>query len=417
MKLLTKTTIYYLVITLLLFSIGGIVFYVSLRSIISENIDENLEQTQEQVLYYTKKTGKLPAQPSVGSDILLFTPADLEIKSRFRDTVYYSEFEEEALPYRELVFSVKTNEGWYTTTAGKTIIEADDMIESVAQSLGIVAGILLVVLFLMNWFLSKSMWKPFYKTLDALKRFDLSNREAEDLLPTGIAEFNLLNEALNKMTGKILSDYRNLKEFTENASHELQTPLAIIRSKLELMIQVEGLPEDQVNAIREIYESVNRLSKLNQSLLLLSKIENGQFHETMVLDMKTLVEKKITQLAELTELKGITVENAPIGTFEIKMNAQLADILISNILSNAIRHNISGGKIKVELKDTSLLVCNSGNPPEVPAEKLFKRFQKSGSSGESVGLGLSIVKQICDSYNLNVHYTYNEGMHCMRISF
>jgi signal transduction histidine kinase len=417
MKLLTKTTLWYLSMTMVLFAIGGVLFYFSLRNIMDENITENLEQTQTKVLDYVKKTGKLPEASLIGRDILNFIPADKAIQDVLKDTTIYNPYEEENLPFRELLFSVKTNDGLFTATAGTPLVESDDLIESIVNSLGIVAGILLVVLFLLNWFLSKSMWKPFHKTLDSLKTFDLSKKEALTFPTENTSEFKMLNEALGKMTEKIMSDYQSLKEFTENASHELQTPLAIIRSKLELMVQAENLSEEQVKQVQDIYESVNRLSKLNQSLLLLAKIENCQFHETQILDASALVEKKLGQLEELIDLKGIKVEKKLGPGAEIKMNPQLADILLSNILSNAIRHNTSGGTITVEVKNNLLTVSNSGNLLEISNEKLFERFQKGTTSSESVGLGLSIVKQICDTYNFNVNYSYLSGTHTITITF
>jgi signal transduction histidine kinase len=416
MKLLTKTAIVYLCMTLVLFSVGGILFYYSLRSIIDENISENLEQTRDQVLVYAKKNGSLPAQSSVGSDVLIFTPADISVKEEIKDTVLYSSYEKESLPYRELVFPVKTNEGIFTAIAGKPILESDDLIESVIDSLGIVAGALLIILFLSNWILSKVLWKPFYKTLAGLKAFDIGKKEAVNFPVAGTSEFKMLNEALEKMTDKIIRDYRNLKEFTENASHEIQTPLAIIRSKLELMIQSENIPQEQMKMIQDIYESANRLSKLNQSLLLLAKIENRQFHETQSVNLKDLIEKKLDLFEDMISFKNITVDKQMVSS-DVKMNPHLADILLSNIIGNAIRHNLSGGKISIDLKNDSLSVSNTGNPLEIPSEKMFERFQKSGSSPESVGLGLSIVKQICETYNFRLNYSHARGVHTISVSF
>ena len=325
--------------------------------------------------------------------------------------------DEELQPYRTLTFSAKAGEKFYSASISRPLVESDDLIESIAYSLSILTGILLLVLFLLNWFLSKKMWKPFYKTLDELKKFDLNKKEIMILPQVKISEFKILNEEIKKMTDKIQKDYKNLKEFTENASHEIQTPLAIIRSKLELMIQSENLPEEQIKSIREIYESVNRLSKLNQSLLLLAKIENRQFHQEQIIDLKNLIEKKINHLEELIDMKGIKIERIFSDSLQINMNTQLADILLSNIIGNAIRHNISDGKIIIELKNNSLIISNTGSSLETSTEKLFERFQKASASSESVGLGLSIVKQICDTYNFKVSYAHTGGMHTVSVSF
>ena len=421
MKLLTKTTLYYLSMTLMLFAIGGVLFYYSLRNIINENISEDLYQTKVQVLAYVKKTGRIPQESAIGRDILFFTPSAKEFRDAVKDTVLYNSYEDENLPFRELIFSVKTNEGYFTATTGTPLVESDDLIESIVRSLGIVAGILLVVLFLLNWFLSKKLWKPFYKTLDSLRKFDLNKGWSGFKIPTNIntSEFKILNEEVQKMTEKIQLDYKNLKEFTENASHEIQTPLAIIRSKLELMVQAENLSAEQMKQVQDIYESTNRLSKLNQSLLLLAKIENRQFHETQAVNLKNMIENKLEQFSDMIAFKNIHLTPA-LSEGEgvtIKMSPQLADILLSNIIGNAIRHNINEGKIILKLNNNSFTVSNTGNPLEIPGEKLFERFQKGTTSSESVGLGLSIVKQICDTYNFAVNYSYSNTMHTITIIF
>jgi len=419
MRLLTKTSLWYLSMTLILFAIGGVLFYFSLRTIMDETIFEKLSQTKIQVMAFVKKTGQVPQESAIGRDILKFSPSAKEFKDEVKDTVIYNSYEDENLTFRELIFSVKINESYFTATAGTPLVESDDLIESIVRSLVIVAGILLMVLFLLNWFLSKRLWKPFYKTLSSLRKFDLGKKEVIEFASSNTAEFKILNEELGKMTEKIQRDYRNLKEFTENASHEIQTPLAIIRSKLELMVQAENLSAEQMKQMQDIYESTNRLSKLNKSLLLLAKIENRQFHDKQDVNLKIMIENKLEQFSDMLSFKNIHLTPA-LSEGEgvtIKMNTQLADILLSNIIGNAIRHNVNEGKIILKLNSNSFTVSNTGNPLEIQSEKLFERFQKGTSSPESVGLGLSIVKQICDIYNFRVNYIYSGGMHTISVFF
>ena len=125
------------------------------------------------------------------------------------------------------------------------------------------------------------------------------------------------------------------------------------------MIQAENLQEEQIKSVQEIYESVNRLSKLNQSLLLLAKIENRQFGEEQTMDLKALIEKKLHQFEELLEMRHLKIETSFSNSVELRMNAHLADILLSNIFSNAIRHNIEEGKIIIDVKNNALSVSNT----------------------------------------------------------
>lgn len=419
MKLLTKTTVYYLSMTLVLFAIGGVLFYFFLKNIMDDNISENLKQTKTQVQAFVKKTGQLPPQSSIGRDILRFNPSTKESTDEVRDTIIYNSYEEENLPFRLLFFSVKTNEGYFTVTAGTPLVESDDLVESIVRSLGTVAGILFAVLLLLNWFLSKKLWKPFYTTLDSLKKFDLGKKETIEFPQVNTSEFKILNEELGRMTKKIQTDYQNLKEFTENASHEIQTPLAIIRAKLELMVQADNLSAEQMKQMQDMYESTNRLSKLNQSLLLLAKIENRQFLDIQEINLKNMIENKLEQFSDMLSFKNIHLTPA-LSEGEgitVKMNSQLADILLSNIIGNAIRHNVNEGKISIKLNNDSLTVSNTGNQIDISGEKMFERFQKGSASPESAGLGLSIVKQICDTYNFHVTYSCINSIHTITLLF
>ena len=416
MKLLTKTGIYYLALTLFLFVGGGIVFYFSLQTIINDSITERLYEIKEQVNTFTKKNDSLPVQSPIGFYPVEYKEVQNSFSEKLQDTILPDE-DNEPKPFRTLTFPVKAGKKNYSAKVVRELIESDELIESIGYSLAILTGILLVLLLITNWSLSKNLWKPFYKTLDELKKFDLNKREKINFPEVKTSEFKILNDEIKKMTDKIQNDYQNLKEFTENASHEIQTPLAIIRSKLELMIQSENLPDEQIKSIQEIYESVNRLSKLNQSLLLLAKIENRQFNEEQKVDLKNLIEKKINQLEELIDLKKIKIEKIFSDSVEIKINPQLADILLSNIIGNAIKHNLNEGKIRIEIKNNSLTISNTGNSLEISSKKLFERFQKASPSSDSVGLGLSIVKQICDTYNFRVNYSTKENIHIVSISF
>jgi signal transduction histidine kinase len=304
----------------------------------------------------------------------------------------------------------------YDISIRKSYLESDELVDGIIVAVSLMFGMLLIGFFAGNFFVSKNLWKPFYKTLASLENYDLNKKNILDFDLVFTQEFKQLNNALNRMTKKIQTDYQNLKEFTENASHEIQTPLAIIHSKLELMIQAEDISAEQMKQVQEIYESTNRLSKLNQSLLLLAKIENRQFSEIQVVNFKELIENKLIQFEEMIAFKNIKIETSLID-FQTKMNSHLADILLSNIMGNAIRHNVHHGKIKIELNTNSLSVSNSGNPLSISPEKLFERFQKASPSDDSVGLGLSIVKQICDAYNFKINYNYSEKTHTITISF
>lgn len=417
MKLITKTSIYYLILSLVLFVAGGILFYYSINKIMDEEINEQLGIEKEILLAYIKEKRELPPPSPLTEGIVSFVPVNNTAKEGFRDTVLLSPLKDEMLPYRQLIFRVKIKEQEYAAIITKPVFEKDDLVDTILNSLGILALVLLVVLFFANRWLSARLWKPFYNTLERLRKYDLNKNDLLQLTLTSTEEFRQLNSEIKKMTEKIQEQYRNLKEFSENASHEIQTPLAIIRNKLELILQSENLPPQEIKMIQEAFETTNRLSKLNQSLLLLAKIENRQFKDEVPLNLNKLIEAKLDYFEEMMQFKNIRVEKNFSNSIQIRMHPMLCDILLSNIIGNAIRHNINGGLIFITITGSSLIVSNSGNPPTLPAEKFFERFSKNSSSSESAGLGLAIVKQVCDTYNYTVEFSFSAGLHILTVHF
>jgi signal transduction histidine kinase len=281
--------------------------------------------------------------------------------------------------------------------------------------LALLFGLLLLALFFLNRWLSIKAWNPFFKSLSVLSSWKIGEVRPVSFDRTGISEFDQLNSTLENMMQKIQADFINLKEFTENASHEIQTPLAIIKSKLEMVLQDKTLNDQHYHRIRAAFESTIRLSKLNEALLLLSKIENQQFVEVSAIEMCQLIRLRLEYLEELFVLKQIEVIIHLEEQIIFKMNPLLADILISNLLSNALRHNNEKGKIVISSENQEITISNTSEQVEMDASRLFCRFSKQTTLNESNGLGLAIAHEICKNYNLKLSYCYLNEMHCMTI--
>ncbi len=417
MKLITKTSFYYLILSLVLLTAGGIIFYFLMNNILNEEINEQLSIEKQKVLAHISQKKEMPPASPLADGLVSFVPADHAVPEKFTDTILLSPLQDEMLPYRQMLFTVKIKEQYYTAGILKPLIEKDDLMDTILQSLGIIGLALLIIIFTASRWLSAKLWKPFYHTLQMLKNYDVNKNEPLTLTATSTEEFSQLNEATKKMTEKIQGQYRNLKEFTENASHELQTPLAIIRNKLELLLQSENLPLREIKLVQGVYESANRLSKLNHMLLLLAKIENRQFQLEESLNPGELLENKLDYFDEMIRFKNIMVEKKIKEPFTIKMNPQLADILFSNLIGNAINHNVNGGKIIITANENLLVVSNTGSPKSLPIATLFQRYSKESSSAESVGLGLAIVKQICDTYHYSISYSFSTDLHSFILRF
>jgi signal transduction histidine kinase len=417
MKLLVKTNIYYIVFSFLAFIICGIIFYVVISKNIYDEVDENLHNKKLQVENILKKTDSLP-DLYYAFDTNTTVKLTPEVKpERFIDTTYYSSEEKDDVRYRILVFTEKFNHKIYQFKISESLIESEDIIQGIIESMLAVFIILIIILFSFNYFSSKKIWRPFYKTLQKLENFDLSKNSKLEITESNITEFKKLNTTLQIMSSKILRDFSIQKEFSENASHEMQTPLAIIKSKLELLIQSENFTEDQVTLLQDISDTLNRLSRINQALLLITKIENKQYPVKENIDIGMVIRKHLQHFEELITEKSIETKIQLQSSTRIDMNPLLADMLVSNLISNAIRHNVVNGKLFISLTDHFLKFENTGLPLNFNPDSMFDRFRKGTQNSNSLGLGLSIVKKIVESSGMRIEYTFENNLHLFQLVF
>jgi signal transduction histidine kinase len=232
---------------------------------------------------------------------------------------------------------------------------------------------------------------------------------------SGTSEFNELNETLNLMSQKIYRDFLSMKEFTENAAHEMQTPIAVIQSKLEILLQEENLRHDQVRSVMEATESLSRLSKLNQGLLFLARIENNQYRADALVSFAEISRKYLSLFGEQIREKQLTVSADFTTDFCVRIHSLLADSLVSNLIGNAIKYNVAGGSIYINSGNLAYTISNTGNGSALPKNKIFSRFSGNGDA-VSTGLGLAIVKQIAEANKLEISYRENNSVHFFSIS-
>jgi signal transduction histidine kinase len=419
MKLTAKSSIYYLVYTLFIFAIGTVLFYFLIRNILFNAIDEALHQEKNQVienLKYEKDFKEIHNSDFI--DIIEVGP-DSKIYDKYYNTSLYSYEKKTRIDYRELKSVYKRGDQFYEITIRQSLTEAESLINSilpieVALFLGLIVGVLLI-----NRFISAKIWEPFYELVERLKHYDLINVKIIEYKKSNVDEFDELSESVEKMTTRIYRDFNSQKEFNENSSHELQTPLAIIRNKLELLIQSKNLQDEDMVLIGSVFHTINRLTQLNKGLILLSKIENHQYNEVARIDIGQLLNTLMVSFEELIAERDIKVEINIMKTIIIPANQILVETLLINLISNAIKHNLdTAGKITINTVSKNVLeVSNTGRPLPVDAERMFERFLKSSNSEMSVGLGLSIVKKICDLYKFKITYTCQESIHTIRIEF
>jgi len=415
MKLLQKTNRIYLLFSGSLFLIAGLLLYFLITNIMNDEVTDKLYVEKERVVQQLKKGNKINSIPLMVEIELLdsITKETLIVK----DTNLMDPIEKDFEKFRELSAIEIIDNQSYKITLRQVVLEPHDYLNSIGLALGIVFILLLIGLLFINKIVSKKLWHPFYQNLNMLKQFSLQDTQPLVLKDSNINEFRELNTSLTQLAKKVSSDYGLLKEFTENASHEIQTPLAIIQAKLEEALQVENITEKQLKLISQASSSAQHLSKLNQTLLLLTKIENHQYNKTETISLKTHIEQQLQKFEDFIISKEIEVNTSINKDILLNGNATLIEILLSNLIGNAIKHNINKGSLFIELSANKLMITNTGEQLEVEPAYLFERFSKNNSASSSLGLGLALVKKIIEINHWDITYQFANKEHIITIQF
>ena len=414
MKLLTKINRRFALFSALALLFGVLLIYLFMRYFVQANLEENLRLNKLNAVKELRIGHKVEFAPflevkEISSERMKNTTDEI------KDTLIYNEVEREPDSFCQLKSFQNINGKYYQIIVRQDNVEQEDLIYSIVIPVFILLLLILIISNLAVNRISIAIWKPFYNNLEKLKRFSASDKNKLDLTESGIDEFKDLNYALIELTEKVKADYVRLKEFSENASHELQTPIAIIKAKVEAMMQTE-ITEEKLAQLHAITKVLNRLSRLNESLTLLTKLESADYEGKKEINLKNILTRMDEDFREIAEASGIKIENDLAENIFIKFNEDLLEILLSNLIINAIKYNIKNGKIFVSLSDGQFKISNTGIALKKDAEKMFNRFEKDDQSSDSPGLGLTIVKQICDINKLYVEYSYAEYLHTVKIN-
>jgi signal transduction histidine kinase len=418
MKLLARYQKINFLVTIVIFGLAAISLVILLRIVIVHQFDENLRIEKEVIENYASKHRKLPEIIQARDKLLKYTPSYSYERTKLRTYHGFDPIENESNDFREIVFSIRPNgKEWYRISVAESIEGTEAMIKLIALINITTIILLLVVNIIINKKILTRLWHPFYEALDIINKFKIGYATRFSFAETDIEEFSKLNAGLDVVLNRAKNDFRILKEFTENASHEMQTPLAIVRSKLDLIIQEESasrLDEDNVDAI---YKAIDRLSRLNRSLLLLTKIENNQFNTISEISLDKRIDDKLLQFQEMLRENHINIKKEILPVM-ISMDSDLIDILLNNLLSNAVKHNIEGGSIWIRLNaGRALTILNTSASGRLDESRIFDRFYKNRSDTGQTGLGLSILKQISLSAGFTLSYRFIEGLHSFRVQW
>jgi signal transduction histidine kinase len=420
MKLLARTLKSYLIYSFTLLLVTVPLYYFLVKRVLIHSVDRSLRAQLRAIR--SNLTGSIST-----ADLQVWSRLDKDIRleqaaGHFQDSIRTAYIKTRAGdndddPYRQLVAAIKVNGEYYTLTISTSLVENEDLLGTVVlvEALlltGLMAGMLWI-----NSSISRKLWAPFYETLSTIREYEFNRHAAIRLPETDTSEFTDLNRSLENLLKKNYNSYLEQKEFTENASHEMQTPLAIFQSQLEVLMQTSPLTEEQAGLIHSLEMNNKRLVRLNRSLLLLTKIENEEYQPTGPVNITELVIKFLLSYRYHIREKGLTLTETCESDITFRANKTLIEILVSNVISNAVKHNIPGGALLIQTAGAILTVRNTGIPQSLEPERIFQRFYRKSGETEGTGLGLAIVQRICKIGGFSIRYQYTGNLHEFKIDF
>jgi two-component system sensor histidine kinase QseC len=423
MKLLNKTLLYLSVSLFFIIGLWSFIFYFKIRAEIKGSVDEGLDNYKRQIVYQAQKDTNVLAKKKFDEGFFavrkITQSQALSLKDRHIDSLMYMQDADdkrpELEPVRLLTTAFENNGNYYELRIINSIVEEDDLIKELIYEVIWLYLLLIISLVTINNILLKSLWKPFYSFLNQLKSYRVGSSKNFPEAKTKTKEFADLQIAVNILLQHNIETYEQQKQFIGNASHELQTPLAIAINKLELLIENGNLRNEQAASIAEIMSIIERLVRLNKALLLLTKIENKQFLVNKNVSLNKIITQSVNDLEEIAAFKNVKITVIQKAELTSKMDISLANIIISNLLRNAIFHNVSNGEVAIEVAENTIQIINTGSGNPLDVDKIFLRFYKSNNDKNSTGLGLTIVKAICDLYSFSLLYHFENDLHSFTI--
>lgn len=408
-KLLQKTQYIFLLYSGIILLITAPIFYFSIEKMYLKEADDTLELRRKEfeILHLpTLKIDQIDTWNTYNRDVKIETPTELITSDTIFTKSYFDKIDNEVEPYRILHSPITIEGKKYIFSTRINLVEKEDLILNIALLFVGLLVLLLVGIYFITKIISKKLWLTFYQTVAKLEKYDIDKNSEIHFEETTIEEFHRLNSTVEKLILRNNSIFNSQKEFIENAAHEMQTPLAVFKSKIELLEQQPDISSEHFKILEQLNATISRLTKLNKNLLLLSRV-----------DWNVILTKLFPFYKEQAEAKSINVDLKISANPTSEANLVLAEILMSNLFLNAIKHTIANGKVIVELYSNEIRFSNSGEGVALDTSKLFERFSKNNPSKEGTGLGLAIVKKICDQNQWNIQYTFENNLHCFTLQF
>ena len=419
-KLLNKTLRYYIVFAVVVLIVSAPIFYFTTLWMYLGDTKQTLKLSKREFFKYSlphlKKTD-IKTWNSMNWNIKIVDAQSVIKHDTIFNQMILDTLEDEEQPYRVLMTPIIIEKQSYALLVRMNTIESEDLVKSIAWVFMGIIVLLFAGLYFITRYLSIRLWKPFYNSLAQIEQFEIDKKLHPQWLETNIEEFFRLNQSVNKLIERNIAIYNSQQEFIENASHELQTPLAVFQAKLDTLLQTGNITKDQAGIIAFLNQSVTRLSRLNKNLLLLSKLDHNQYTDNELLPIGEVLERQFAFFSLQAEAKEIKFTTSIDSQVVVLANGTLVDVLISNLLLNAVRHNEQKGIIDVKMAESRLTIANTGGSEALDESKIFSRFSKVNPSSQGSGLGLSIIKKIVDYNHWTLNYEWKNNLHQFEVIF
>lgn len=424
MKLSRRIIMSISIALVVLFAIWAIVFTQTAKRQIYSHIDLLLTQQSDKIITRFIENDSLPNSLSGMSGTMEFFIEKVspeyaqshQIPLFQTDEEFIDDIQEDEI-VREMSSVFQKRGIDYELTLSTHVFAWNDTLDFAIFSILTLAVALLIAIILIVSFIIIGNMRPLYRLTDWLR----SRKDTEEVPKPDsrikVQEFKEIETAVLEASERSKQVFEEQKRFIGNASHEIQTPIAICRNRLELLVDETQLDEHQLTEIEKTLDTLGYISRLNKSLLLLSKIDNHQFKEETEIEINKVVNQALENLEEIYESTKVGVLVAEKQRIIVHMDPTLASSLVNNLLKNAFIHNLQGGSIAITLSDNTLTIGNTGKNEALDAESVFKTFYRKGENTHSTGLGLAIAKAICTEYGFEINYQFIENQHTFSVKF
>ncbi len=408
--LIKKTSRTFLLTGIFLATLSCIALYFYTRDLLQSEIEEELHSTEGRITDAIKNHQTLYSL----APITEVTIVDSIKPETLKDTLLFDPSQNEMELFRELSTYKTIDNVTYHIVIRTLVVETEEILIAIVLSNIIIFSLAFIFLFYFNTAQNLRIWKPFFDNINQMKRFSVTSNEPLELVESDVLEFSELQTHIQSLTNKVKIDYENLKQFTENVSHEIQTPLAIIQAKIDNIINEHSINDKQFEQVTSIQKDIQRLKQLNKKITILTKIDNNQFVNIEEVSISQIVNEKVADYKEL-EIKNIV--HLADENLVVSIDPYLAEILVNNLISNAIKHSLQNENIVIYTNQNSIIVCNPGEKAIQNPEKLHLRFYREKNNFKSTGLGLSIIQKICDLHGYTMLYKFENDLHVFTILF